>query len=137
MSRLELPHDSWAELREPDEIPRKGARQFRKVLYRLAAPARDLDPTLDAEAQAAAVGKAMLSSDDGMDGVEDLAEAMVLCVVREWSYGAVCEAVLDEVPDKAIDAIYSACQAGGYIEKLMPDFSVNPDPESFTAPSGV
>ena len=133
--RLELPHDSWAELREPDEIPRKAARQFRKVLYRLAAPARDLDPDLDAEAQALAVGQAMLSSDDGMDGVEELAEAMLLAAVSEWSYGAVCQAVLDDMPDKAVDMIYGACQAGGYIEKLMPDFGGSADEDSPTKPS--
>ena len=134
MPRLDLPHGAWAELREADEIPRKAARKFRKVLYAMAAGA-DVDPNLSQDEQAAAVGKSMLSSDTGMDGVEDMAEAMVLAAVREWSYGAVCQEVLDEIPDAAADAIYDACQAGGYIDALMPDFGANPDPDSPTLPS--
>ncbi len=133
--RLELPHDQWAELREPDEIPRKAARKFRKVLYRIAAPAADVDQGLTSEAQAAEVGRAMLSSDDGMDGVEDLAEAMVLAAVSEWSYGSVCGEIMDDMPDHAVDAIYASCQARGYIEKLMPDFGPSMDEDSPTMPS--
>jgi len=133
--RLELPHDAWAELREADEIPRKKARAFRKVLYKLAAPAKDLDPTMDPDAQAAAVGQAMLESEDGMDGVEELAEAMLLAAVSEWSFGAVCQAVMDEMPDKAVDLIYQACQDRGYIDKLMPDFGGSADEDSPTKPS--
>jgi hypothetical protein len=135
MPKLELPHDAWADLREPDEIPRGAARRFRKVLYQIATPAAEVDQSLDAEAQAAAVGKAMLSSPDGMDGIEDLAEAMVLAAVREWSYGSVCAEVLEDVPDAAVDTIYDACQAGDYIAKLMPDFSPSPDEDSPTKPS--
>ena len=134
--RLVLPHDEWAELREADEIPRKAARRFRKVLYAMASTA-GLDPNLDADAQAAEVGKAMLSSPDKMDGIEDMAEAMVLAAVREWSFGSVCQEVLDDIPDAAADAIYDACQAGGYIDALMPDFSTSMDDDSPTQPSSL
>jgi hypothetical protein len=133
MPRLELPHDAWADLREPDEIPRGAARRFRKTLYKLAAPAADVDQTLDADAQAAAVAKAMMATEGGMDGIEDLAEALVLASVSEWSYGSVCSEVLEDIPDKAIDLIYDACQ--GYIEKLMPDFGPSQDEDSPTTPS--
>ena len=134
--RLELAGGQWAELRDADQIPRKPARAFRKVLYRVAAPTLDTaDPTLVAEAQAAAVGKALIASGDGIDGLEDMAEAMVLAVVSEWSFGEVTSAVLDTVPDAAVDAIYEECQKGGYIDKLMPDFGVSPDESSPTTPS--
>ena len=132
--RLDLPHDQYAELREADEIPRKAARRFRKVLYSIAAKA-DVDPSLDREAQAAAVGKAMMTSSDGLDGIEDMGEAMVLAAVAAWSFGEVTQDVLDGIPDAAIDAIYDACQAGGYIEKLMPDFGTSLDDDSPTTPS--
>lgn len=133
MSRIDVPH-GWAELRDADEIPRKAARRFRKVLYSLASGA-DLDPSKSQDEQAAEVGKSMLASENGMDGIEDMAESMVLAVVREWSFGAVCQEVLDELPDSAVDAIYDECQRGGYIEKLMPDFSVSPEEDSPTPPS--
>ena len=134
--RLELAGAAWAELRDADQIPRKPARAFRKVLYKVAAPTMDsADPTLDAVAQAAAVGKALLASGDGLDSMEDLAESLVLAVVSEWSFGAVTSEVLDTVPDAAVDAIYEECTKGGYIEKLMPDFGPSPDESSPTTPS--
>ena len=134
MPRLELAHDNWAELREADEIPRKAARRFRKVLYSMASSA-NVDPNATEEQNAAEVGKSLLSSSDGMDGIEDRGEAMVLAAVREWSFGAVCQEVLDDLPDAAVDAIYDACQAGGYIDALMPNFDTDPDPDSPTQPS--
>ena len=133
MPRLDMPHDNWAELREADEIPRKAARKFRTVLYSIAAKG-NLDPNRPQEEQAAELGKSLLSG-DGMDGIEDMADAMVLAAVREWSFGAVCQEVLDETPDSALDAIYDACQAGGYIDALMPDFGASPDDDAPTGPS--
>ena len=132
--KLELPHDNWADLREPDEIPRKAARRFRQVLYRVAAPSAGIDQN-DPNA-AAKVAADMLGSADGMDGIEEMAEAMVLAVVVDWSYGEVTPEVLDTVPDAAVNAIYDECQAQDYITKLMPDFGQSPDPDSPTLPSG-
>lgn len=134
MPRIELPHEAWADIREADEIGRKAARKFRKVLYSMASGA-DIDPSKSQDEQALEVGKSMLSSANGMDGIEDMGEAMVLAAVSEWSFGAVCQEVLDDIPDKALDIIYDACQKGGYIEALMPDFGTDPDPDSPTPPS--
>lgn len=133
--RLELPHDGWAELRAPDEIPRKAARKFRKVLYRVAAPASDIDPSLDEDQKALAAGKALMASADGLDGIEEMAEAMVLASVAEWSYGPVEADTLDELPDAAVTRIYDYCQSNGYVDSLMPDFGPSPDPDSPTKPS--
>ena len=136
MPRLDLPNEQWADIREPDQIPRKQARQFRKVLYRLTAGAADVDPSLDEDQAAKAVGRALMNSDSGLDGIEDMADAMVFAVVAEWSYGEVTQETLDNMPDAAVDAIYQHAVTGGYIEKLMPDFGVNPDDDSPTTPSG-
>ena len=125
--RLELPNDNWADLRGPDEIPRKAARQFRKVLYRLSSAASE-----ETDPQGAA--RAILTSDTGLDGIEDMADAMVFAVVSAWSYGPVDSPTLDSMPDSAVDAIYQHAVSGGYIEKLMPDFGPNPDDESPTPP---
>ena len=133
--RLDLGHDNWAELRDADQIPRKAARRFRKVLYKVAAPAADVDQTLDDDAKAIAAGKALMASADGMDGIEEMAEAMVLAAVSDWSFGAVEADTLDNMPDAAVQAIYDACQEQGFIEKLMPDFGPSPDPDSPTKPS--
>lgn len=135
-TRLELPNGAWADVREPDEVPRKVARAFRKVLYRLSAGA-DVDPALDREAAARAAGAALMKSDSGLDGIEDMADALVFCVVSEWSFGAVDQDTLDAMPDAAVDAIYQHAVSGGYMEKLMPDFGISPDPDSPTPPSGA
>ena len=129
LMKIDLPHDNWAMVREPDEIPRRAARNFRKVLYRLAGPAAN-------ETDAAAAATALLQAEGGLDGIEDMADALVFAVVAEWSYGHVDAATLDEVPDAAVDAIYQHAIAGGYMEKLMPDFGVSPDDDSPTGPSG-
>ena len=131
--KLQLPHDAWADLREPDEIPRKAARKFRKVLYKVAAPSAGIDQN-DPNA-AAKVAAEMLGSADGMDGIEEMAEAMVLAVVSDWSYGEVSVDVLDTIPDAAVNAIYDECQANDYITKLMPDFGISVDEDSPTTPS--
>lgn len=136
--RLKLPYDNWAELRAPDEVPRKAARAFRKHLYKMAQVTEDNGETIVlnevTDEQAAAL--AIMRSEDGFDKIEDMAEALVLAAVREWSYGAVCEAVLEEVPDKALDLIYDECQRQDFVGHLMPDFGVSPDDESPTTPSG-
>jgi hypothetical protein len=135
--RLDLPRDNWAEIRDPDEIPRKAARAFRKELYRLSGRVGDVDPELDQEEAARAAAVALLKSDGALDGIEDMAEVLVLAVVAEWSYGEVSADVLDSMPDAAVDAIYDYVQAHAYIEKLMPDFSPSQDEDSPTTPSGA
>jgi hypothetical protein len=76
-----------------------------------------------------------MASADGLDGIEEMAEAMVLAVVSEWSFGEVTPEVLDTLPDAAVNAIYERCQKDGYVEKLMPDFEPSPDLDSPTKPS--
>ena len=131
--RLDLGDEQYADLREADKIPRKQARAFRKVLYRVAAPAASVDASNPEAAQAAAAS--LLQSSDGMDGIEEMAEAMVLAAVSFWTFGDVSSDVLDTIPDSAVDTIYDYCQKAGYIEKLMPDFGVSDDTDSPTTPS--
>lgn len=145
MEKLDLGVDEqdekqWAELRSPESIPRRQARAFRKVLYKMAAPAAeggvDLEPGQEpTKEQATAMGKAMMASEGGMDGFEDMAEAMVLAVVSSWSFGEVTSEVLETIPDSAVDKIYAKCSDDGYIDKLMPSFSGSADEDSPTTRS--
>lgn len=111
--RLELPHEQWAELRDPDQIPRKAARSFRKVLYSVAVPAAE-------------ESGGVMSTEAGLLGLEDMAEALILAAVDTWSFGAVTPEVLETVPDGSVDAIYDECQRLDYIDRLTPDFGVKP-----------
>lgn len=139
--KLDLPGDNWAEIRAADAIPRKQARAFRKVLYRLSAGAADIDPRLDQEEAARVAAAELLKSDSSLDGIEDMADALVFAVVNAWSYGPVDQATLDSMPDSAVDAIYQVAMAGGYMDKLMPDWSPDKDdptdPNSPTGPSSA
>ena len=134
--KLLLPHDNWADLREPDEIPRKPARAFRKALTDAVVPiADDLDPSLGEEAMKVEAAKRLMASADAFGLMDDLAEALVLAVVADWSFGPVDMETLDTIPDAAVDIIYAQCQGDGYLEKLMPSFGVSPDEDSPTTPS--
>lgn len=134
-TRLDLPNGEWADIRDADAIPRKAARAFRKVLYRLSSGAADIDPRMDPDEAARAAASELLKSDSTLDGIEDMADALVFAVVNAWSYGPVDQPTLDEMPDSAVDAIYQAAIAGGYMDNLMPDFGVSPDEDSPTKPS--
>lgn len=138
MSRLELPHEQWAELRDADQIPRKLAKQYRNAFFAVAmstvdaAGGADVN-ALDPQGQAQ-VGMAMVGNGT-FDVMAAATEALVFAVVSDWSFGPVDQDTLDNMPDTVVDAINEAAVAGGYIEKLNPDFGVSPDPESPTTPS--
>lgn len=133
MERLDLPNDNWVDVYAPDEVPRKPARTFRKVLYRLSAGVSGIDP--NDEAAAAKAATELLKSSDTLDGMEDMADALVFAVVNAWSYGPVDQPTFDVMPDSAVDVIYQHAIDGGYMDKLMPDFSPNPNEDSPTTPS--
>ena len=133
MTRLELGYDQWAELRPADCIPHKLTMKYRKVFYRVAAAGAGVDQTLSDEEKATAAGKAMIEG-GGLDAMDDLANVLVLSVVKEWSYGEVTLDVLEDVPTAALKKITDECVDGGYVEMLQPDFGRSPEPDSPTAP---
>jgi hypothetical protein len=122
-TRIELPAGQWADLRHPEAIPRRLARQYRNAYYALGAAA-------------SANGKAVLSA-AALEQIEALGDVLVLTIVEDWSYGAVTQEVLDEVSDTSLRALQDAIGEGGYLQALMPDFSPTPDDASPTGPSGA
>lgn len=131
--KVDLPSGAWASLRDPDEIPRKGAKGFRRALMEIARPFADTDTEgLDEKETAAVVGRALLASDDALDHLEDVTEALLLAVVDEWSYGPVTVETMDSMPDAVFAILDEKCQELGYFEKLQPDFGRSTDPDSPT-----
>lgn len=131
--KIDLPNGNWANLREAEEIPRKQARTYRRVLLSLGASVIDTDVTDLSETEAAAtMGKAFLAAGISLSDLEDLPEALVLAVVEEWSYGAVDPDTLDGIPDAAFRVLVDACTEGDYAKKLSPDFSYSTDEDSPT-----
>jgi len=133
--KIDLPNGAWASLRDPEEIPRKLAKGFRRALFDVAGPLADTDTSGMTEDEAAGViGKAMLQSGDALGTMEGLSEAMILAVVEDWSYGPVDAETMDAMPDAAFSILDKKCGEIGYFEKLTPNFSADPDPDSPTSP---
>jgi hypothetical protein len=122
--RVELDGD-WAELRHANKIPHSKTTEYRKAFYRVAS--------VGAERQAAA-GRAMLNN-GGLEAMDELANALVLAVVSDWSYGAVDLSTLMDVPTHDLNEISRHCAGPEYVKMLQPDFDVDPDPDSPTLPS--
>jgi hypothetical protein len=132
---LDLPDGGSAELRAPDAIPRKQARHFRAVYGAIATPASEGVDAEDDPKTIANKAAANLLKSNMLVTIDDIADALVLCVVESWSYGEVTAEVLETLPDAVVTEINKAADSGGYVDKLMPDFSLSPDEDSPTGPS--
>ena len=129
-TRIELPHDGWAELRDADEIPRTHAKALRKTMGRMANGTEVNPDGTVAAITTISDGEAM------MVGLDDMKEALTFCAVSSWSYGPVDEVTIhsDVITDGVIDPIYDWAVEAGYMDTLVPDFGVNPDQDSPTEP---
>ena len=127
--RIDLGDGDWAELRHPNKIPRQQTLNYRQVFYRVAQHAVGVDDSLSPTAAGAAMVQA-----GGLQAMEDLADALVLAVVKDWSFGEVTQEVLLETPTADLKKITDRC-TDEYIRMLQPDFGVTPDRDSPTSPS--
>ena len=132
--RIDLPHGEWAELRDPDRIPRKKAVRFRSSVYKTSAPAAGLS---EDELKSTADGRQALGALFEEDGnpLDTIVDSMILAVVTEWSLGDVSTDVIDEMDDATAKALDKHFNEIGYLEYLLPDFEPNPDEDSPTSPS--
>lgn len=127
MSRLELPDDQWAELASPRKVSERKRRRYIAAMTDLTSGTADLprDPNdPDSPDPRRFNGTHMALSDA-------LGDALILCLVREWSYGEVSSAVLEDLPVDQFEPLFKACR--DLAPQLTPDYSVGPDPK---APAG-
>lgn len=112
--RIDLPGGAWAELRDPDVVTERQRKPLVTAIGR--------------------VTKAEGMEDAGFSAIFDAQDATIMVMVEAWSFDApvVADSLLD-LPAKTVDALRTACQP--YQKDLMPDFSVDPDPESPSEPS--
>ena len=129
--RIELDGpEVWAELRHANKIPHGKTMEYRHVFYKMAALGVDVDP----ESQES--GRAILAN-GGLDTLDELANALVIAVVKDWSYGDVNLPTLLEVPTAELDEIQRHCASEEYTKVLQPSLDeFDPDPDSPTKPSG-
>ena len=127
--RLEL-EDNWAELHDPTTIPHGKTKQYRRTFYRMVAVGATMKQGADDTAMAA------MLADGGLETMDDLADALTLAVVKEWSFGPVDEETLLAIPTASLDEIQKACATDEYQRVLQPDFGFSPEPDSPSKPSG-
>lgn len=116
--RLELPDGQWAELYDPVKVPERKRRPVFRAL--VAFMASQDGGEIGSKLDPAAV--------DLADGLND---ALVVALVREWSFGEVSEAVLLDMAADCYRVLSTECAK--HLDALMPNFSVSPDPK---VPSG-
>jgi hypothetical protein len=138
--RIDLGDGDWAELRHANKIPHSRTLDYRKVFFRnleqsadIAIPDGDLS---NSEMQQA--GREMIKS-GSLETLEDLANALVLAVVKAWHFDGEDVPVdlehLMDVPTAALKQIQDHCAGDEYRTMLNPDFGTNLDEESPTKPS--
>ena len=126
--RIELDGpEVWAELRHANKIPHGKTMEYRRTFYKVVA--------MGAGGEDATATSTAIIENGGLEAMEELANALVLAVVQDWSYGPVDLDTLLNVPTAELDEIQRRCASDAYTKVLQPDFDVNPDPDSPTKPS--
>lgn len=114
--RLDLPDGAWAILFDAAKVPERKRRPvFRALVAFMASQNGEVGSKLDPAA---------------VDLADDLNDALVVALVREWSFGEVSEAVLLDMPADAYRPLSAECAK--HLDALMPNFSVSPDPKATT-----
>jgi hypothetical protein len=125
MTKIALPGDTWALLRDPKAV----TERQRRPVTRLAAGlhASGALKGIDAES-----GEGLTV--EALDGMSDLNDAIVLALVAEWSFDLpiTADGLLD-LPGAVYDSLRE--QTAKFTTALLPDFSPSTDDESPSEPS--
>ena len=130
--RLELPEGEWADLYDPIKVPERKRRPVVRALVTFMKDRQGADvpqfgaEDLSDEEKAAAIAANL--DPELLVAADDLNDAVVIALVREWSFGAVTTDVLLDLPADTYEALSNACQP--HMNDLMPNFQVSPDPKA-------
>lgn len=140
-TRVELPRDNWATIREADELPERIRTPLLKAFNRVASGPLGAATTIlelvqkDEEVPAELLERAESEDPDALiDGFVEFNHTVILAFVTEWSYDVpVDETGIGEIPGTHLDALLAACPLGDVMPSGM--LSPDPDPDSPTTPS--
>lgn len=124
-TRIDLPEGGWADLYDPLKVPEKKRRPVVRALMRLlkeraehAPPEFNLEDAADEEkaaALAARLDPALIMATD------DLNDALVVALVREWSFGI--DVTVDNLLELPTDTYRVLSEATSpQLNVLMPQF---------------
>jgi hypothetical protein len=132
VTRLELPDDAWAVLAPPKKVQERKRRRYLAAMAELAAATTSMPQV--ANPRYGQPGEPPVIPDPSVPPTSEMLELgdrvgdmLILCLVREWSFGDVTEEVLAELEADKFDPLFRACRelAGD----LVPDFSPDVDPK--------
>lgn len=133
MSRLELPDGQWAELASPRKVSELKRRRYIAAMTNLTSGTADLpqipgdfDPKTGKQAPSSPDPKYFNGSHMALS--DALGDALILCLVREWSFGEVSAAALEELPVDTFEPLFKACR--DLAPELTPDYGADDDPKA-------
>lgn len=157
--KVDLPSGAWAELRDPDLVTERLRKPVRRIQLRLGfdadlqevvrwqgrmerefkaaqeAAGEDFDPDAFEPSELPPVRQDQMT-DSQLDLLSDLTNAVAVALVEAWSYEAPVTAdTIQDLPQRDYEALLEA--VGKHRQALLPNFDVDPAPDSPTEPSGA
>jgi len=137
VTRIDLPDEGWAVLYAPRKVRERGRRRFVAAVADMNARLSQLPqvPNPDTET----VGRAATVPDPASYGsvesglADQVTDMLILCLVKEWSYGEVSLEILEEFDAETYDRIAQPCRL--LMPELTPDYSPDVDPKAPTSAS--
>jgi hypothetical protein len=128
VSRFALPDDQWATLCAPKKVPERKRRRYERCFFEINEATTSLPRMAGKDEPDPKFFTGM--HHDLIAHAEDM---LILCFVREWSYGEVTEDVLEDLPTEDYRALKAECER--LKDEMMPDYSADIDPKAPTSGS--
>lgn len=121
MQRVSLP-GGWVDFREPEDVPERLRRRVTTMAARAASLAQQVQKMSDEE---------VAVQGDDLEFLLEFNDAVAICLVMGWSWdNPVNTEGLIDLPAAAYDVIVKHGQTN--VARLLPNFSVDPDPKALT-----
>jgi hypothetical protein len=139
VTRLELPDGGWAVLCSPRKVQERKRRRYIAAMTDMNVASELLpqipNPRFGEPGQPATTADFSKLTGDMMQLSDRVGDMLILCLVKEWSFGDVNEETLQTLDSDCFDVLYAACLplAG----ELVPNYSPDPDPKASTPGSLV
>jgi hypothetical protein len=126
-SRLDLPDEQHAILCAPRKVSERKRNRHQSAMFALNAATADIprNPEKPDEPDVRHLGP------EHNELLKAAERALILCFVREWSYGEISEDALLDLPGDAYDVLAEECNR--LLPEMRPDFSPDPDPKARTS----
>jgi hypothetical protein len=138
VTRLDLPDDNWAVLYQPNKVRERTRRRYVSAVADLNARVSQLpqipNPDTETPDRPATVPDPGSFSSTETDLTDRMVDMLILCLVKEWSYGPVDDTVLGDLDAGSYDRIAKVCR--DLAPQLTPDYSPDVDPKAPTSGSG-